>query len=263
MKALVLDFDGVISDSAPESFLVALRTFAELKPDSPFAGGWARQRRGPGPTRAEVRGDPLYARFLELMPLGNRAEDYAVMLSILEHGLEVRDQISYDRERRRQDSAFLEDFHHRFYETRQSFAMTHPGVQQRLIGSYPSFLDVLRRRASETVLAIATAKDRESVDVLLKHHGVADLFPAERILDKDTGVSKASHLETLHRRLGAAYSDMSFLDDKVNHLDTVSPLGVRCGLAAWGYNGPREHLLALERGYLVCRLDDVEDQLFG
>jgi len=76
MKALVLDFDGVISDSAPESFLVALGTFAELKPDSPFAEGWARQRRGPGPTRAGVRGDPLYARFVELMPLGNRAEDY-------------------------------------------------------------------------------------------------------------------------------------------------------------------------------------------
>jgi hypothetical protein len=56
---------------------------------------------------------------------------------------------------------------------------------------------------------------------------------------------------------------MTFLDDKVNHLDSVSPLGVRCGLAAWGYNGPREHGLALERGYLVCRLDDVEAQLFG
>ena len=54
---------------------------------------------------------------------------------------------------------------------------------------------------------------------------------------------------------------MSFVDDKVNHLDAVSPLGVRCFLAGWGYNGPREHRLARERGYGICSLGDFEDQV--
>jgi hypothetical protein len=49
----------------------------------------------------------------------------------------------------------------------------------------------------------------------------------------------------------------------VNHLESVAPLGVRCALAAWGYNGPREHARAHELGFLVCGLADVEARLFG
>jgi hypothetical protein len=56
---------------------------------------------------------------------------------------------------------------------------------------------------------------------------------------------------------------MGFVDDKVNHLDDVSRLGVRCGLATWGFNGPREEALARAAGHLVCTLDDAEEQLFG
>ena len=37
MKALVLDFDGVLSDSAREAFLVARRAYLDLLPDSPLA----------------------------------------------------------------------------------------------------------------------------------------------------------------------------------------------------------------------------------
>jgi hypothetical protein len=42
----------------------------------------------------------------------------------------------------------------------------------------------------------------------------------------------------------------------------VAGLGVRCALAAWGYNGPREHRLARAHGHLVCTLERVEAQLF-
>ncbi len=37
MHVLALDFDGVISDSAPEAFVVALRTFAALSPGTALA----------------------------------------------------------------------------------------------------------------------------------------------------------------------------------------------------------------------------------
>jgi hypothetical protein len=48
----------------------------------------------------------------------------------------------------------------------------------------------------------------------------------------------------------------------VNHLDAAARLGVRCALAAWGYNGAREIRHAQARGYLVCTLDDFERRLF-
>ena len=55
---------------------------------------------------------------------------------------------------------------------------------------------------------------------------------------------------------------MVFIDDKVNHLEDVASLGVRCALAAWGYNGPREHERARACGFDVCSLGDVEHVLF-
>ncbi len=130
------------------------------------------------------------------------------------------------------------------------------------MGPYPPFVDLLRRRSHDVVLALATAKDAASVSLLLRAYGVADLFPDDRILDKETGVSKSAHLTLLAERLEFEFEEITFIDDKVNHLETVSRLGVRCGLAAWGYNGAREHGLARELGHLVCGLADVESQLF-
>ena len=75
--------------------------------------------------------------------------------------------------------------------------------------------------------------------------------------------SKRAHLIALAELLGTDFGDMTFVDDKVNHLEAVAGLGVRCALAAWGYNGPQEYALARERGFLVCELSDVERVLFG
>jgi phosphoglycolate phosphatase-like HAD superfamily hydrolase len=113
------------------------------------------------------------------------------------------------------------------------------------------------------MLAIATAKDARTVDALMRDYGIAALFPPDRVLDKEAGVHKDAHLRRLHEASGIAYSEMVFVDDKVNHLDRVAELGVQCALAAWGYNGEREVELAHQRGYRVCTLADFEEQLFN
>ena len=77
MKALALDFDGVISDSARESFAVSLRTYLESRPGSRLAGGHRKM---------------LFRDFVRLMPLGNRAEDYGTTLVALERGRALADQ---------------------------------------------------------------------------------------------------------------------------------------------------------------------------
>lgn len=247
MKALVLDFDGVISDSAPEAFRVALRTYRDLRPQAAM------------PADEES----LYADFLSAMPLGNRAEDYGVTLAAFEARLPLPDQAAYDRFYRAQDPSWLARFHERFYRVRADLARTRPEAWRAWMSPYPELLAILRRRAGEARLAIATAKDRVSVRDLLAGYGVADLFPDELVLDKEAGRSKRAHLERLRGELGCGFEELTFVDDKVSHLDSAAPLGVRCVLAAWGYNGPREHALARERGYLVCTLGDFEARLFA
>jgi phosphoglycolate phosphatase-like HAD superfamily hydrolase len=257
VRALVLDFDGVISDSAREAFALALHTHCELRPASPLREVLARL----DPSRPEA--EPLYATFLELMPLGNRAEDYEVALRAFEAGRPLADAAAYDAFKAEFAAEELRTFHRRFYAAREGFRRADREGWLRLLPAYPGFLAVLRRRGGEAELAIATSKDRHSVDELLRHYGVASLFGRGRVLDKEEGASKRAHLELLERSLGIPCPEMTFVDDKVSHLESAARLGVRCVLAAWGYNGERERERARELGFLVCGLDDVEERLFG
>ena len=248
MKLLVLDFDGVIADSGRELFAVALATYLGLRPES-------RLR--------ERDGNSLYAPFVALMPLGNRAEDFGVALAAIDAGVALSDQAAYDAYYALQDADWRRAFHARFYTERADLFRRDARRWYDLVPPYPRFLEILRRRAGAVRYAIATAKDRRSVGALLEEYGVADLFEPELVLDKETGVTKVAHHEHLARLCGVAYPEMTFVDDKVNHLDAVAALGVRCALSGWGYNGPREHALAQAHGHRVCTLDDAEAQLFG
>jgi phosphoglycolate phosphatase-like HAD superfamily hydrolase len=183
-------------------------------------------------------------------------------MAALDEERSLPDQESYSAYRAAQDPRWLEGYHRRFYEIRHAMAERDPEGWADLMLPYEPLLAVLRRRAGEAQYAIATAKDRRSVETLLARYGIADLFPPRLILDKETGARKTAHMQGLRELLGIEFSELTFVDDKVNHLDAVAPLGVRCALAAWGFNGRREHELAVRRGYLVCTMDDVEQQLF-
>ncbi|MBW2267164.1 MAG: HAD family hydrolase [Deltaproteobacteria bacterium] len=264
MRLLALDFDGVISDSAPEAFVVAMRTWCALHPASRLcqpAEPLLDEARVP--SSADVAGCSLYAPFLEMMPLGNRAEDYAVELHALEAGAVIPGQTAYDAFKADIDAGSLRAFHKRFYRVRAALSERDAAAWQRLMGAYPGVPELLRRRSGECVLAIATSKDRRSVRKLLAAYGIDDLFPETSVLDKEAGVSKRAHLERLGSAHGVVPAQMTFVDDKVNHLDDVAALGVVCALAGWGYNGPREAALARQRGHAVLTLAKVERQLFG
>ena len=112
-------------------------------------------------------------------------------------------------------------------------------------------------------MALVTARDGLSVRLLLEDYGISELFPDARVLDKDAGVEKTAHLRLLRSRLRCAFADITFIDDKVNHLEKVAPLGVRCALAGWGFNGEAERRAARERGFAVLELATVDGQLFG
>jgi phosphoglycolate phosphatase-like HAD superfamily hydrolase len=261
-RLLALDFDGVVSDSAPESFVVALRTCHALD-DAPMPDGARALAELRCPTLDAVGACPAYAPFLDAMPLGNRAEDFGVVLRSLAEGAPLADQSDYDRQLARHDQSWRDTFHARFYEERARLREEDPDGWLALMAPYDAFLALLRRRAGETRFSIATAKDGSSVRALLRAYGALDLFPEPLVVDKEAGRSKVAHITLLAERAGCAFSEILFFDDKVNHLDAVGDLGVACALATWGYNGPREEARARSRGHRVCNLSDVEAQIFG
>jgi len=262
MKVLALDFDGVVCDSLREVFATALATYESMVPESAFLAR-LRARRGEGRWHElEFEGDPVMVSFESMMPLGNRAEDFGVSLRALDNFLELTDQRAYDTFYGTIDPEWLKTFHREFYEQRDTARAFDTHGWLELHAPYPVLLELLRRRSGDAEIALATAKDRRSAELLLAHLGVGDLFAPELVLDKETGVSKTAHLTILHDRLDVPFEEITFVDDKVNHLETVAPLGVRPVLAGWGFNTPREHDLARECGFEVANIADVERVLY-
>jgi len=239
----------VISDSAREAFAVAVRTHVALDPAGRLSGGESDES--------------LYQGFLELMPLGNRAEDFFLALEILCDGAPVSDQAGYDAFRARYTEETLRAFHRSFYQERTAWSERDPEGWLQGMTVYPGMPERLHRLAARVELAIATAKDRRSVRRLIEQYGVSELFSEGSILDKETGVHKSSHIQLLAGRSAIPASEITFIDDKVNHLEDVAATGARCGLATWGYNAEREWRLARARGFLLLSLDGLEHDLFA
>jgi phosphoglycolate phosphatase-like HAD superfamily hydrolase len=263
MSILALDFDGVICNGSHEVFVVGLQTYVDLVPRSAMAGHLQHLLAVTPLSSYRFDSDPLLRAFDKLTPLGNRAEDFGAAIMSLDQGIVIDSQEAYDVFLAEQDTEWLSAYHQRFYENRASLSTRDLAEWLRLMSPYESFLELLRRYAPNVTMAIATAKDGRSVRLLLEEFGISDLFPPQLLLDKDVGVRKTVHLQQLARLLSAECSEITFVDDKVNHLQRVAPLGVRCVLAAWGYNDEREHRLARRHGFEIATLQSAEEIIFG
>jgi len=69
-------------------------------------------------------------------------------------------------------------------------------------------------------------------------------------------------LDEGYMNTGSCASAITFVDDKVNHLQRAAGLGVRPVLAGWGFNTVREHSLASSLGFEIAHLSTAEATLF-
>ena len=261
MHVLALDFDGVICNSICETFATAIHTYAGFVSDSRLVSR-IETRLGAWPwTATAIDTDPDFARFAELVPLGNRAEDFGVALLAMDIEVPMADQQAYDAFYGSLDADWLARFHRRFYESRATLRDAAPEAWLALHTDYPRFTELLHRIAGDITLAVATAKDGASLGLLLDRFGLSGLFRDELRLDKETGVQKTEHLSRLSERLDVPFATITFVDDKVNHLTKVAPLGVRPVLAGWGHNTDRERETARAFGFQVADLGNAHQIL--
>jgi phosphoglycolate phosphatase-like HAD superfamily hydrolase len=262
MHVLALDFDGVLCDSSREVFVVAVDTYLSLAPESALIGALIPLRNDVLSGGSGYREHELTQRFRDLLPLGNRAEDFGVALRAIEDAANIVDQKSYDAFYRGIVRQWLDDFHHRFYECRKSLRDADLAAWLRLHLPFEGLGETLGQHADRTKLSVATAKDGLSARLLLDELEMGTLFDPELILDKETGVEKTEHMRVLQTRTDSEFGDITFVDDKVNHLVRVAELGVRPVLAGWGFNTEREHALARDLGFEVADLARADEILF-
>ena len=255
---LVFDFDGVISNSVHDSFRTAVNTYRAFRQGHRLPVDRALES-AEDTFRFEQEHPEVFDAFNRLLPLGNHAKDYCVILTALDRNEagRIQDQEDFDAFKQSVPADEQNAYYRLFYEIREALQKKDIEEWARLLPIFPGVAEALRILKDRCILAIATSKDRISVDVQLEKYGIADCFQPENILDKEAGESKRNHLTRLRERHGVPFHSLHFIDDKVLHLVSVKSLGVQGYLALWGFNTPREHTVAKKEGFRLLRLEDL------
>jgi len=254
---VVFDFDGVLSNSFHDSLWMAINTYIAIEGDAGLPVN--------GPLRPEEvfdfeKQNPAFTdQFYALMPLGNLARDYYVILHIMTEGevSAIKSQADYDAYKAGLNAETVMAYDAHFYAGRACLQAEDPQAWAALIPMFDGVADAVATLSKKASLAIATSKDRGSVLLLLERYGLRPYFRDDRILDKDFAPSKRQHLIRLSEATGTPFSQMHFIDDKVLHLVDVADLGVNAYLAQWGFNTPREAQVAQNHGCHVLKLAEL------
>lgn len=258
-QILVFDFDGVICNSIHDSFLTALNSYIQISPDHGLP--LDRSLNPDNVLLFEQNHGDFFKQFSQLMPLGNFAEDYFVVIRILEEkkSEEMKNQSHFDKFKRSISREKLATYQTIFYETRQRMQEEDPDSWASLLPPFPGITESIRSLSRRFVCCIATSKDHQSVDILIRKYGINNCFQPENILDKDFAESKRDHLLRFHQEHDVSYKNIMFIDDKVSHLMKVKDLGIQAYLALWGFNTEREHEIAREQGFHLLHLEELND----
>ncbi|HEY9595801.1 MAG TPA: hypothetical protein VHE79_15085, partial [Spirochaetia bacterium] len=149
---LFLDFDGVICDSATESFVTS----------------WAAYREGvrgepPSPPPEEARRD-----FFLMRPLSRRGEDFMLMQDLIRRGIVLRDQESFDAEARRAGADTMRRYRETIYATRAKVVERDRSAWLKLNRIYPHMEEAFRRMPADAPVRIISTKRPEYVAEILR-----------------------------------------------------------------------------------------------
>lgn len=256
-QILVFDFDGVICNSIHDSLMTALNTYIQFVPDHTLP--LEKPLEPDSLFLFEKNHEPLFNRFSKLMPMGNFAEDYFVFLRIIEEDKseKVKDQASFNSFKSSIPEEKLNSYQTLFYQYRTHLQESDPKSWANLLPPFPGIVEAIQTLSQRFLCAIATSKDKGSVDILLRSYGLVPYFHPENILDKDFAKSKREHLIRFHKEHNIPFKNIHFIDDKVLHLASVKDLGIHAYLALWGFNTEREHKIARDNGLTLLRLEDL------
>jgi phosphoglycolate phosphatase-like HAD superfamily hydrolase len=254
---LVFDFDGVICNSIHDSMMTGLNTYTAMVPDHNLP--LETPLRPEEVAGFESSNPEFFQYFSELMPLGRRAEDYFIIIGIIDRGEagRVKGQSDFDGIKANIPSIQLDRFQNAFYKTRLQLAESDPAAWSALFPPFEGVNRALEILTNRFRFAIATAKDRTSVHFQLKAFHLMRFFDDDMIFDKDFAAQKRDALIAISRNTSTDFSDIHFIDDKLNHLMGCLDLGIHCYLAAWGFNSEREHRSALSAGITLLALEDL------
>ena len=238
-RVIVLDFDGVVWDSANESFEQAWIAWKEVR----------------GPVGVE-RGDANRLFDAARWQCKDGHDFYIVMSLITEGRTDVGDMPAAAFRQARQTlgrSPEAEAFVTAFYDSREHMRtqdFDHWCSLQRPFPGVVEQIDALRREARG--VAVATTKDAPSATALLENAGIHDL----PVYGREVSLDKNDHMRAIQAHYGVEAANTAFVEDLLENLRHVAAQGMKLVLADWGYNTPAERERARAEGIAVVSLQD-------
>lgn len=245
-RVIVLDFDGVIWDSVDESFEQA----------------WTAWTEGHG----HIELDRTQARtyFREARWQCKDGHDFYIVMALLAQGRTDIGTLPTDAFRAARETlartSEAEAFVKAFYASRERMRRDDFDAWcalQRPFAGMIAHLETMRREARG--VAVATTKDAPSAQALLEAAGIHDL----PVYGREVSLDKNDHLRAIMGRYNVAAPAVAFIEDLLENLHNVAPLGVRLVLADWGYNTPTDRARASAEGVEVVSLENLTERLRG
>jgi len=222
-KIIFIDFDGVLFDTVKEAYVViciAMKKFKTIK-DVDFDSNHFRS-------------------FLKYRNYVGPAWNYKYVWDILDNNFSddrKQQYLELIAEARFSDYA---DFENLFFSTREE--IKHNDFEEWLKLNEPyKFLSLIKNKWIKNLdrFFIVTTKDKKSVRVLLRKHGVS--ISKNMIFDKvhfDLYNSKSRIISQIMRSQNTHKA--IFIDDNINHVNSCKNIHkLSTYLAGWGYNSGR------------------------
>ena len=226
---IVLDFDGVICDSAPENAATAWRVCQFLWPQ--------RFPAGPVPEAA-------IPRFCAIRPYMETGYQAILMTRLMQEGVPVEQYTT-------QLAAWQPRHLARWGLTKPELQQLFGAERDRWIATdldgwlsynryYPGAADALRHLRQTARIVILTTKERRFVQQLMLREGidfaVEDIYGLHEIVNKETALTQFVTC--------GKYSSVTFVEDRLATLQRMLPVSalntVRLAYAPWGYTTPEQ-----------------------
>ena len=235
---MILDFDGLLVDSAPECWL---RCVDATQLDISL--------------KSLKYSDSNKKIFLRMRYLVGPAYEFYFLIKSLEgyaSDKEVRKKFTSLSEHNYKNAKRFEEY---FFNSR---VLAQKTDMQSWLESNNFFLpaiDMAKRFSKIGRLYIATMKDEESVLELLKYHNIE--CDKSKVLGRKYGDNKNSHLSyVIDQYPLMTQGDFLFMDDNIRHINEVCSLGIESALVTWGYGSESSISDAKKNKIQILNIED-------
>ena len=243
---IVLDFDGVICDSAPENAATAWRVCQFLWPTQFPMGAVS-------PAAVE--------RFCAVRPYMETGYQAILMTRLMQEGAPVEQYTTCLAEWQARNLARLgltkKELQQLFGAERDHWIATDLAGWLSYNRYYSEAANVLAQLQKRARVLILTTKERRFVQQLMKREGVP--FAAEDIYGLHEIVNKETTLAEFVR--SGQYSYVAFVEDRLATLERMLPVealkAVRFAYAPWGYTTPEQRASAAQNPRITVLEDMV------